>query len=68
VRTELKVEIAPSSKSRSRPDRSRDRVQIEVEIASVRDDLFLVEHRLLTRLDCMIVAATGILVAIHYIH
>jgi hypothetical protein len=38
------------------------------EIAGLRADLSLVEHRLLTRLGSMIVAATGILIAIHYIH
>jgi len=38
------------------------------EIAAVRADLALVEHRLLTRVGSMVVVATGILVAIHYIH
>jgi hypothetical protein len=41
---------------------------LRAEIAAVRADLTLVEHRLLTRLGSMIVVATGILVAIHYIH
>jgi hypothetical protein len=41
---------------------------LRAEIAAVRADLTLVEHRLLTRLGSMVVAATGILVAIHYIH
>jgi hypothetical protein len=41
---------------------------LRAEIAAVRVDLTLVEHRLLTRLGSMVVAATGILVAIHYIH
>ncbi len=41
---------------------------LRAEIAAVRADLTLVEHRLLTRLGSMVVVATGILVAIHYIH
>jgi hypothetical protein len=41
---------------------------LRAEIASVRADLALVEHRLLTRVGSMVVVATGILVAIHYIH
>ena len=44
------------------------RSDLKVEIAAVRADLALVEHRLLTRLGSMIVAATGILVPIHYLH
>jgi len=44
------------------------RTELRSEIASVRADLALVEHRLLTRLGSMVVVATGILVAIHYIH
>jgi hypothetical protein len=44
------------------------RSDLKADIAAVRADLALVEHRLLTRLGSMIVAATGILVAIHYIH
>ena len=56
LRSELKEEIASV------------RTELKVEIASVRADLSLVEHRLLTRLGSMIVAATGILIAIHYIH
>ena len=38
------------------------------ELAALRADLVLVEHRLLTRLGSMVVVATGILVAIRYIH
>ena len=41
---------------------------VRAEIAAVRADLTLVEHRLLTRLGSMVFVATGILVAIHYIH
>jgi len=36
--------------------------------AALRADLALVEHRLLTRVGSMIGAATGILIAVHYIH
>jgi hypothetical protein len=38
------------------------------EITALRTDLALVEHRLLTRLGSMVVVATGVLAAIHYIH
>jgi hypothetical protein len=55
VRTELRSEVAAL------------RAELRSEIASVRADLALVEHRLVTRLGSMVVA-TGILVAIHYIH
>jgi len=41
---------------------------LRAELAALRADLGLVEHRLLTRLGSMVVVATGILVAIHYIH
>ena len=41
------------------------RSDLKADIAAVRADLALVEHRLLTRLGSMIVAATGILIAIH---
>jgi hypothetical protein len=41
---------------------------LRAEFAALRADLGLVEHRLLTRLGSMVVVATGILVAIHYIH
>jgi len=42
--------------------------ELRTEAAGLRADLALVEHRLLTRLGSMVVVATGILVAIHYIH
>jgi hypothetical protein len=42
--------------------------ELRTEAAGLRGDLALVEHRLLTRLGSMVVVATGILVAIHYIH
>ena len=35
---------------------------------SVRAELVLVEHRLLTRLGNLVVAITGVLIAIHYTH
>ena len=41
---------------------------LRTELAALRADLVLAEHRLLTRLGSMVVVATGILVAIHYIH
>jgi hypothetical protein len=41
---------------------------LRAELAALRSDLVLVEHRLLTRLGSMVVVATGISVAIHYIH
>jgi hypothetical protein len=41
---------------------------LRAELAALRSDLVLLEHRLLTRLGSMVVVATGILVAIHYIH
>jgi hypothetical protein len=44
------------------------RNELRSEVAALRADLALVEHRLLTRLGSMVVVATGILVAIHYIH
>jgi len=44
------------------------RNDLKADIAAVRAELVLVEHRFLTRLGSMIVAATGILVAIHYLH
>ena len=44
------------------------RAELKQEIAAVRADLTLVEHRLVTRLGSMVVVATGILVAVHYIH
>jgi hypothetical protein len=44
------------------------RSDLKAEVAAVRADLALVEHRLLSRLGGMIVAATGILAAIHYLH
>jgi len=44
------------------------RTELRSEVAALRADLALVEHRLLTRLGSMVVVATGILVAIHYIH
>ena len=43
------------------------RNELRSEVAALRADLALVEHRLLTRLGSMVVVATGILVAIHYI-
>lgn len=56
VRVELAADIASV------------RADLKADVALVRADLSLVEHRLLTRLGGVIVAATGILVAIHYIH
>jgi hypothetical protein len=44
------------------------RTDLRSEVAALRADLALVEHRLLTRLGSMVVVATGVLVAIHYIH
>ena len=44
------------------------RSELRSEAAALRAELALVEHRLLTRLGSMVVVATGILVAIHYIH
>ena len=44
------------------------RTDLKSSEAALRADLALVEHRLLTRVGSMIIAATGILVAIHYIH
>jgi hypothetical protein len=44
------------------------RVDLRSEVAALCADFALVEHRLLTRLGSMVVVATGILVAIHYIH
>ena len=44
------------------------RTDLKASEAALRADLALVEHRLLTRVGSMIIAATGILVAIHYIH
>ena len=44
------------------------RAELRSEVAALRADLRLVEHRLLTRLGSMVVVATGILVAVHYIH
>jgi hypothetical protein len=44
------------------------RGDLKADIAAVGSELALDEHRLLTRLGSIIVAATGILVAIHYIH
>jgi|SRR5256885_16555187 phage host-nuclease inhibitor protein Gam len=56
VRAELKQEIAAL------------RAELKQEIAALRAELTLVEHRLVTRLGSMVVVATGILVAVHYIH
>ena len=44
------------------------RTELRSEAAALRAELALVEHRLLTRLGSMVVAATGILIAIHHIH
>jgi hypothetical protein len=44
------------------------RTDLKASEAAFRADLALVEHRLLTRMGSMIIAATGILVAIHYTH
>jgi hypothetical protein len=44
------------------------RSELKAETAALRAELALIEHRLLTRVGSMIVVATGILVAIHYIH
>ena len=44
------------------------RNELKSETAALRAELALIEHRLLTRVGSMIVVATGILVAIHYIH
>ena len=40
--------------------------RLDARIDTLRADLALVEHRLMTRLGGMIVAATGILIAIRY--
>ena len=40
--------------------------RLDARIDALRADLALVEHRLMTRLGGMIVAATGILIAIRY--
>jgi len=44
------------------------RTELRSEVAALRTELALVEHRLLTRLGSMVVAATGILIAIPYVH
>ena len=44
------------------------RTELRSEAAALRAELALVEHRLLTRLGSMVVAVTGILIAIHHIH
>ena len=44
------------------------RAELRNEVAGLRAELALVEHRLLTRVGSTVVVATGILVAIHYIH
>jgi hypothetical protein len=67
VRTELKADIA-SVRAELKGDIASLHAELKGDIASMRADLSLVEHRLLTRVGGMIVAATGILVAIHYIH
>ena len=51
-----------------RTDLRSEAVALRGELAALRADLVLVEHRLVTRLGSMVVVATGILVAIHYIH
>jgi hypothetical protein len=51
-----------------RTELSSETTTLRADIAAVRADLALVEHRLLTRLGSMVVVATGISVAIHYIH
>jgi len=52
----------------TRSDLQATETALRTELAALRADLVLVEHRLLTRLGSMVVVATGILVAIHYIH
>jgi septal ring factor EnvC (AmiA/AmiB activator) len=63
LRAELKADIASV-----RAELKADIASVRAELVSVRADLSLIEHRVLTRVGGMIVAATGILVAIHYIH
>ncbi len=52
----------------TKSDLQATEMALRAEFATLRADLGLVEHRLLTRLGSMVVVATGILVAIHYIH
>ena len=48
-----------------RTELSSETATLRADIAALRADLALVEHRLL---GSMVVVATGVLVAIHYIH
>jgi hypothetical protein len=57
-----------STEAALRNDLQSTEAALRAATSALRSELALIEHRLLTRVGSMIVVATGILVAIHYIH
>jgi phage host-nuclease inhibitor protein Gam len=67
LRNELKAETT-ALRNDLKAETTALRNELKTEAAALCAELGLIEHRLLTRVGSMIAVATGILVAIHYIH